>query len=116
MTKVLPTRSDDKDGASAPDWEALYPADPELMTSAEGDAKGSLISSSRPAIATLAGEVVTGEESAEASGSPAGNSPPESAAPAASLVGVPLPADLTQTDPAILADSVRGSGAPSGDH
>jgi hypothetical protein len=28
-----------------------------------------------------------------------------------SLVGVPLPAELTQSDPALLVDSLHGSGA-----
>jgi hypothetical protein len=37
---------------------------------------------------------------------------PQPAEQPASLVGVPLPADLVQADPAILVDSVRGSGTP----
>lgn len=33
---------------------------------------------------------------------------------ATSLIGVPLPAEILQSDPGILTDSVRHSGSPSG--
>ena len=52
-----------------------------------------------------------------AESAPASEGAPASASPApdqgVSLVGVPLPAEVLQSDPGILTDSVRGSGAPS---
>src|SRR3954470_8175026 len=40
--------------------------------------------------------------------------PPASTQGATALVGVPVPAELLQSDPAILGDSVRGSAPPKG--
>jgi len=37
---------------------------------------------------------------------------PSAAVESTVLLGVPLPAELTQSDPAILVDAVRGSGEP----
>jgi hypothetical protein len=39
MSQTTPTSAAD-DHAPAPDWENLFPADPDLMASAEGDSKG----------------------------------------------------------------------------
>lgn len=49
---------------------------------------------------------------------PSPEASPAEAEPAAnegrSLIGVPLPAEVLQSDPGILSDSVRGSGSPPG--
>ena len=34
------TRNGNATSDAAPDWASLYPADPEIMVSAEGDARG----------------------------------------------------------------------------
>ncbi|SEL53804.1 hypothetical protein SAMN04515665_11440 [Blastococcus sp. DSM 46786] len=53
-------------------------------------------------------------ESSRAEGPTSGDDTPSAPTEATAMVGVPLPADLLVSDPAILGESLRGSGTPEG--